>query len=103
MLKHTTGITVYTHKTYQKIHEPAAKYFSCKSPGYANLLFKTYELQPYILKTISIFYIPVRLLQFAGNILFLEHIFQSVSVKFCKSFVNKYRQDNKQYLEDVTD
>ena len=107
MLKYTTGIKFYAHKGYQKIPGPTAKYFSCKNPGYAYPLFKTHKLQPDNLKTISIFDIPVRLLQSAGNITtskitaFLEHIFQSVSVKFCKSFVNEYCRDSKQYLKDI--
>ena len=47
-------------------------------------------------------------LQFSRNIptskiiAFLKHIFQSLNVKFCKSFVNKYCRDSKQCLEDVT-
>ena len=81
MLKCTTGIKFYAHKGYQKIPGPTAKYFSCKTLGYAYPLFKTHKLQPDNLKTISIFDIPVRLLQSAGNITtskitaFLEHIF----------------------------
>ena len=105
MLKYTTGIKFYTHKVYQKIPGPTTKYFSCKTLGYAYPLFKTHKLQPDNLKTISIFDISV---QSAGNIstskitALLEHIFQSVSVKFCKSFVNEYCRDSKQYFEDIT-
>ena len=46
MLKYTTGIKFYAHKGYQKIAGSTAKYFSCKTPGYAYPLFKTHKLQP---------------------------------------------------------
>ena len=103
MLKYTNRIKFYTHKSYKKIPGPTAKQFFCKTHEYAYPLFKTHKLQPDILKTIFIFDIPVRLLQSAGNIpAFIERIFQSVSVKFCRSFVNEYCRNSKQYLEDIT-
>ena len=105
MLKCTTGIKFYTHKGYQKIAGPTAKYCSCKTPGYAYPLFKTHKLQPDNSKTISIsifstflfdFYNPQEILPLPKLLLFSRLlIFQSVSVKFCKSFVNEYCRDSK--------
>ena len=65
MLKYTTGIKFCAHKGYQKIAGPTAKYFSCKTPGYAYPLFKTHKLQPENLKTISIFIFSTFLFDFA--------------------------------------
>ena len=86
LLKHTIGVKFYEHKGYQKIPGSTAKHFVCNKPGYAYPLFKTYKLTPSILKNVSVFDIPIRLLQSAGNITtskitaFLEHILQPLSV-----------------------
>ena len=60
----TTGIKFYAHKGCQKIAGPTAKYFSCKTLGYAYPLFKTHKLQPDNLKTISIFIFSTFLFDF---------------------------------------
>ena len=84
MLKHATGIKYYERKGYQKIPGSVAKFFSSNRPEYAYPLFKTHKLTPDALSNVSVFDIPIRLLQSAGNITTskitacLEHIFQLV-------------------------
>ena len=96
-------------KKIQKISGVIAKHFVCEKPGYAYPLFKTHKISPNILHTISVFDIPIRLLQSAGNITtskitaFLESIFQPISVEFCKAEFDEYCRDSKQYLLDVDD
>ena len=90
-LKHATGIKYYECKGYQKIPGPVAKFFSSNRPGYAYPLFKTHKLTPDALSNVSVFDIPIRLLQSAGNITtskitaFLEHIFQPSALNFVNS------------------
>ena len=109
MLKHATGIEYYECKGYQKIPGPVAKIFSSNRPGYAYPLFKTHKLTPDALSNVSVFDIPIRLLQSAGNITtskitaFLEHIFQPISIKFCQFKINEYCRDSKQYLHEVAE
>ena len=109
MLKHATGIKYYECKGYQKIPGPVAKFFSSNRPGYAYPLFKTHKLTPDALNNVSVFDIPIRLLQSAGNITtskitaFLEHIFQPISIKFCQFKINEYCRDSKQYLHEVAE
>ena len=105
-LKHIVGVKLY-NDTYQRIPGPIAKNFVCDTPAYSYPLFKTHKLNPKLIETTSIFDIPVRLLQSAGNITtsrvtaFLEHILQPVSINYCKSEVNEYCRDSKQYLQEL--
>ena len=66
-------------------------------------------MTPNALGNVSVFDIPIRLLQLAGNITtskitaFLEHIFQRISIKFCQFKINEYYRDSKQYLHEVAE
>jgi len=97
---------LYEMKGYQKIPGPIDKFFSSNKLAYAYPLFKTHKQQPNMLKNVSVFDIPVRLLQSAGDITtskiiaLLEHILQPISVKFCSTEVDKYCRDSKQYLQE---
>ena len=53
---------------FQKISGLVAKYFACNTPAYAYPLFKTHKILATALENISIYDIPVRLLQSAGYI-----------------------------------
>ena len=107
LLKHTIGVKFYNGRGYQKIPGSIAKHFICETPGYSYPLFKTHKLTPEQLKHASIFDIPTRLLQSAGNITtsritaFLEHILQPISVNFCQEEVNEYCRDSKHYLQEL--
>ena len=68
MLNHTIGVKKHTSTGYQKNPGNLAKHFVCDTPGYAYPLLKTHKLTPDTLQEISIFNIPTRLLQSAGNI-----------------------------------
>ena len=109
MLKHATGIKYYECKGYQKIPGPVAKFFSSNRSEYVYSVFKTHKLTPNALNNVSVFDIPIRLLQSAGNITtskttaFLEHIFQPISIKFCQFKINDYCRDSKQYLHEVAE
>ena len=67
MLKCEARMKFYAHKDFREIAILIAKYFSCKIPKYAYPIFKTQELQADVLKTLSIFNIPVWPLQFTEN------------------------------------
>ena len=73
-----------------------AKHFVCNTPGYVYPLFKTHKVTPDSFNNISIFDLPTRILQSAGNITtskitaFLDHIYKPLSIKFCESGINKY-------------
>ena len=79
LLKHISGIKKYDtaykrisdpeqRGNYRKIPGPIAKHFACNQPAYAYPLFKTHKISPNDLQDISVFEIPVRLLQSAGFI-----------------------------------
>ena len=73
-----------------------AQHFFCNTPGYAYPLFKTHKVTPDSFNNISIFDLPTRILQSAGNITtskitaFLDHIYKPFSIKFCEWGINKY-------------
>ena len=109
MLKHATGIKYYECNGYQKIPGLVAKFFSSSRPGYAYPLFKTHKLTPDALSNVSVFDIPISLLQSACNITtskitaFLESIFQPISIKFCQFKISEYCRDSKQYVHEVAE
>ena len=109
MLKHATGIKYYECRGYQTNPAPVAKLFSFNRPGYIYPLYKTHKLTPDAFRNVSVFDIPIRLLQSAGNITtskimaFLEHIFQPISIRFCQFKINEYCRDSKQYLHAVAE
>ena len=109
MLKHTIEVKNYTGRGYQNIPGNMAKHFVCNTPGYVYPLFKTHKVTPDSLNNISIFDLPTRLLQSAGNITtskitaFLEDIYKPISIKFCKSGINEYCRDSKQYLQNLVE
>jgi len=75
--------------------------------AYAYPLFKTYKLNPEIILDIGVADIPIRLFQSTGNITtssvtaFLELILNPISKRFCKSQLNEFCQDSKNYLIDL--
>ena len=106
LLKHTIGMKFENNK-YSKITGAIAKNFVCNQAAYAYPLFKTHKLSNHLLKDVSIFDIPTRLLQSAGNITtsritsFLEMFLNPISISYCKYEINEYCKDSKTYLEDV--
>ena len=118
LLKHISGIKKYDtaykrtshpeHRgNYRKIPGPIAKHFACNQPAYAHPLFKIHKISPNDLQDISVFDIPVRLLQSAGFITTsrftasLEFLLQPISEAFCKYKFDEFCRDSKQYLEEL--
>ena len=106
MLFHVNRLKEREQK-YHKCSGNSAKYFSDLVTAYAYPLFKRHKLDQESLLSADITDIPVRLLQSAGYITtsqftaFLEHLLQPVSVEFCKSPINEFGLDSKQYLQDL--
>ena len=109
-LRHIIGMKcdfIDNEWVYSRIPGPIAKHFVCKQLAYAYPLFKTHKLASNMLTTTSVFDIPTRLLQSAGNITttritaFIESILNPISTKFCKHKINEYCRDSKSYLEDL--
>ena len=106
LLLHTTGIKIKNNK-YEHVKGQKAKYFNVKNLAYAYPLFKTHKLNQDELKSTKIENIPVRLLQAAGNIAisrftaFLEYILKPISIEFCKSTIDEYCRDSKDYLIEL--
>ena len=118
LLKHISGIKKYDtaykrisdpkqRGNYRKIPGSIAKHFACNQPAYAYPLFKTHKISPNDLLDISVFGIPVRLLQSAGFITtsrftaYLEFLLQPISAAFCKYKFDEFCRDSKQYLEEL--
>ena len=112
LLKHIVGMkyddvdqNVPERQKYSKISGTIAKYFKNNQPAYAYPLIKTHKLKNKDLEKCSLFDIPVRLLQSAGNITttrataFIENILQPVSIQFCHYKIDEYCRDSKSYLE----
>ena len=99
LLKHNSGIKKYVtaykrisnpeqRGNYRKIPGPIAKHFACNQPAYAYPLFKTHKISPNDLQDISVFDIPVRLLQSAGFITTSRLIWNFYYNLSAKHFVN---------------
>ena len=76
--------------------------------AYEYPLFKTHKVLCKRLNHTTIYDIPVRLLQSAGNITtsrvtaFIETILNPISTKFCSLMVDEFCKDSKSYLELLT-
>jgi len=66
ILFHTTGLK-FKNQMYQRITENLAKYFVCKDPAFSYPSFKT-QIKGRRYSTATVFDIPIRLLQSAGQI-----------------------------------
>ena len=84
-----------------------AKYFDCKSLANAYPLFKTLKLTEEVLHRTHVTEIPVRLLQFTGQITtsrvtaMIESILESVAKKYCQEHINEFCRDSEHYLEEL--
>ena len=103
----TTGMKKTKTGILRKVSGPSAKYFANNNCGYIYPLWKTHKLSPDNLKTCSIFDIPTRIVQAAGNTYLsrltavLNLILEPISVIYCKNGINEYCKDSKSYLEDL--
>ena len=75
--------------------------------GYVYPLFKTHKYQEKELEYMNIENIQTRLVQSAGDTFlskitsFLEYLLKPISVDYCKTTINEYCRDSKNYLEDL--
>ena len=89
---------------YRHVQGYSSKYFCNYVPAYAYPLFKTHKLAQNQVQTCSIFDISVRLLQSAGYICiskitaFLESLLSPISINDCKTDVDVYCKDIRDYL-----
>ena len=103
-MPYRTGGVKLQNGVYRHVQGSSSKYFCNYVPAYAYLLIKTHKLTQDQLQTCSIFDIPVRLLQSAGNICtsritaFLESLLSPISINYCKTDVNEYCKDSRDYL-----
>nr|CAB3263300.1 uncharacterized protein LOC108950347 [Phallusia mammillata] len=103
LLYGTVGIK-FQNNRYHHTHGCLSKVFCNNNTAYAYPLFKTHKLQPALLSSIDAADIQIRLLQSAGNITtsrvtaFLELVLQPISVAYCRSSVDEYCRDTRDYL-----
>ena len=107
LLYHSIGKKVYNFGLIKRTTGPHAKYFNNMNFGYVYPLFKTHKYQEKELEHRSIENIQIRLVQSAGDTFlskktsFQEYVLKPISVDYCKTTINEYCRDSKNYLEDL--